>query len=164
MTATSDKLRLKAMDAEDLAVISACLQDARIPLREMAYLPGEHRFMAAFTRYRREKQADPRSCEGLTEREAALVFDDVEDVKYRGIEPDAADREFVLLTIATEPGQAHLVHVDLVFEGDARIQLRTNRITARLDDFGEVRPCTVTPCDHEASELPGWTESYDGKA
>ena len=62
-----DKLRLKAADCEDLAIIAAFLQDARIPLREMVFAPGERRFMAAFTRYRREKQADPSSCDGLTE-------------------------------------------------------------------------------------------------
>ena len=46
--------------AEDLAVIAAFLQDARIPLREMVYSRrSERRFMAAFTRYRREQQADP---------------------------------------------------------------------------------------------------------
>ena len=74
----TDKLRLKAGDAEDLAVIAACLQDARIPLREMAYLPGEKRFVAVFVRFRREKQKDPRDCEGLTECASAVVFDGIE--------------------------------------------------------------------------------------
>jgi Protein of unknown function (DUF2948) len=160
----SDKLRLKATDAEDLAVISACLQDARIPLREMAFESGEHRFLAAFTRYRREKQPDPRSCDGLTECQTALVFEKIDEVKYRGIDPAMPERELVLLTIATQPGRDHLVLIDFIFEGDARIQLRTNHIEARMDDFGAVAPCTVTPCDHEASVLPGWTESYEYQA
>ena len=43
----------------------------------------------------------------------------------------------MLLTIATEPGKDHLIHIDLVFEGDAQIQLRTDRIACRLDDFGD---------------------------
>ena len=38
-----DKLRLKAADCEDLAIIAAFLQDARIPLREMVFAPGESR-------------------------------------------------------------------------------------------------------------------------
>jgi hypothetical protein len=62
-----DKLRLKAADCEDLAVIAACLQDARVPLKEMAFLPGERRFVAAFTRYRREAAGRPTGCEGITE-------------------------------------------------------------------------------------------------
>jgi hypothetical protein len=152
----SDRLRLRAADCEDLAVIAACLQDARVPLKEMAFAPAERRFMAAFTRYRRELQADPSSCEGLTECPSALVFDEIEEVKYRGIDTDDLNRELALLTIATEPGRQHLIHIDLVFEGDAQIQLRTNRILCRLDDFGDTVPCRISPCDHFAASMPGW--------
>ena len=60
-----------------------------------------------------------------------------------------------MLTIATEPGKEQLIHVDLVFEGDAHIQLRTNRIDCRLDDFGPPAPCKVTPCDHLGE---GWIQ------
>jgi hypothetical protein len=155
-----EKLRLKATDCEDLAVIAACLQDARIPLREMVYIKEERRFAGAFLRYRRELQADPASCEGLTECLAALVLEGIAEVKYRGLDPASPDKELSLLTIATEPGKDHLIHIDLVFEGDVQIQLRTDAITCRLDDFGEPEPCTVTPCDHFATPLPGWTESY----
>lgn len=154
-----ERLRLKADDCEDLGVIAACLQDARIPLREMAFAPAEKRFLACFTRYRRERQADPSSCEGLTECPSALVFEGVEEVKYRGLDTTDLDRELNLLTIATEPGRDRLIHVELVFEGEARIQLRTDAICARLDDFGEPVLSTITPCDHFASDpagMPGW--------
>lgn len=146
-----DKLRLKATDCEDLAIVSACLQDARIPLKEMVYMPAERRFMAAFTRYRRERQPDPTCCDGLTEILSALVFDDIAEVKWRGLDPNDKERELCLLTIATEPGRNHLIHIDLVFEGDAWIQLRTDRIRCRMDDFGEPVLCRKTPCDHFAS-------------
>lgn len=156
-----EKLRLKAGDCEDLAVIAACLQDARIPLKEMAYAPGERRFMAAFTRYRRERQQDWDSCAGLTEVQSALVFDGIEEVKYKGIDASDLDKELVLLTVATEPGRDRVIHVDLVFEGDACIQLRTDSISCRLDDFGEAEPCRVTPCDHFAeTNMPGWTTPH----
>ena len=156
----SDKLRLRAADCEDLAVIAACLQDARITLREMVYQPVERRFMAAFTRYRRERQADPASCDGLTECASALVFDGIDEVKYKGLDPEAGDQELVLLTIATEPGRAKLIHIDLVFAGRAEIQLRTDRIDCRLDDFGEPVECTVTPCDHFTAEF--WAQLDHG--
>jgi hypothetical protein len=163
MTTTAERLRLRAADAEDLAVIAACLQDARIPLREMAYVAAERRFLAAFTRYRRELLADPRSCAGLTETAAAIVFEEIEAVRYRGIDTAQRDRELTLLTIATAPGRERLVHIELIFEGDARIQLQTDRIRVRMEDFGEPRLSATTPCDHEACELPGWLESYDYK-
>ena len=152
----SDKLRLKATDCEDLAVIAACLQDARICLKEMVFSPKERRFMGAFSRYRRERQKDWNSCEGLTECLSAVVFDEIDEVKYRGLDPSDPDKELVLLTIATEPGRKHLIHIDLVFEGDAQIQLRTDRIACRLDDFSTPEPCKVTPCDHLGE---GWIGS-----
>jgi len=142
------KLRLKATDPEDLAVIAACLQDARASVREMLFAPKERRFAAAFVRYRRESQPDWSSCEGLTECPSALVFEGIESVKYRGLDPDRPEHELVLLTIATEPGKERLIHIDLVFEGDAHIQLRTDAIDCRLDDFGPAEPSKVTPCDH----------------
>ncbi|MGD9509324.1 MAG: DUF2948 family protein [Geminicoccaceae bacterium] len=141
-------LRLRASDVEDLAVIAACLQDARVPVREMLFSPDERRFAAAFARYRREDQADWSSCEGLTECPSALVFDGIENVRFRGLDPADPDRELSLLTIATEPGRERLIHVDLVFEGDVHIQLQTDTIDCRLDDFGPAVPSKVTPCDH----------------
>lgn len=152
----SEKLRLKAADPEDLAVIAACLQDARTCLKEMVYSPGERRFVVAFTRYRRERQKDWSSCEGLTECASALVFDHIAEVKHRGIDPSDPEKELELLTIATEPGRNHLIHIDLVFAGDGHIQLRTDRIDCRLDDFGAPEPCRVTPCDHLGE---GWVGS-----
>ena len=148
----ADKLRLKAQDAEDLGVIAACLQDARVSMREMVYSPEEHRFVAAFVRYRRERLPDWSSCEGLTECLAALVFDGIDEVKYRGIDTAKPERQLELLTIATGPGKSHLIHIDLVFAGDAQIQLRTDRIDCRLDDFGAPEPSRVTPCDHLSDE------------
>jgi hypothetical protein len=152
-----DKLRLRADDCEDLAVLAACLQDARIPLREMCYLPEEKRFIAAFTRYRRERQKDPTNCDGLTECASALVFDDIECVKHKGLDREHDGKELALLTIATEPGSDRLIHIDLVFEGDACIQLRTDRIRAHLDDFGDPVLCKVTPCDHFATDF--WAQA-----
>ena len=55
MTDTT-KLRLRATDVEDLAVIAACLQDARVSVREMLFAPDEHRFAAAFLRPRSLRQ------------------------------------------------------------------------------------------------------------
>jgi hypothetical protein len=156
----SDKLRLRATDCEDLAVIAACLQDARIPLREMAFLPAERRFMADFVRYRRERQPDWDSCDGLTECQAVLTFEGVEEVKYRRLDPSDLARELTLLTIATAPGREPLIHVELIFAGDAVIQLRTAAIACRLEDFGEAVPCRETPCDHFAASMPGWTTPH----
>jgi hypothetical protein len=146
-------VRLRAEDVEDLAVMAALLQDARITLREMVFDPEEHSFIAAFTRYRRELQPDPTSCEGLTERRSALRFDCIEIVKHRNLDPADLDRELTLLTVATAPGDRHLFHVELVFDEGVQIQLRTDCIDALLEDFGPVERCRKTPCDHFAEEF-----------
>lgn len=146
-------VRLRAEDVEDLAVMAALLQDARITLREMIYDPEEKSFIAAFTRYRRELQADPASCEGLTERGSALRFGCIETVKHKQLDPADLDRELTLLTVATAPGERHLFHIELVFDEGVQIQLRSDCIDALLEDFGEARRCRKTPCDHFAEEF-----------
>lgn len=151
----SEKLRLRAADPEDLAVIAACLQDARISLKEMVFTPDERRFMGAFVRYRRELLDDWRSCDGLSECEAALVFEEVAEVKHRGLDSAHQDQALELLTIATAPGRDRRLHIDLIFAGDKQVQLRTDLIRCRLDDFGEPVLSRVTPCDHLGEEWLG---------
>ena len=103
----------------------------------MLFSPDERRFAAAFIRYRRECQPDWTSCEGLTE---CLVGAGVRRASTKSSiavsTPTARISELVLLTIATGPGMEHLIHIDLVFEGDAQSSCGPTRIDCRLDDFG----------------------------
>jgi hypothetical protein len=142
------RVRLQATDVEDLAVIAAFLQDARTCVAEMAFDPQQHRFMAAFIRYRRECQRDPLNCDGLTECSSALVFDGVGKVRYRGIDETARLAELNLLTIATQPGPGSSIYIDLIFAGEGTIRLEAPGTKARLDDFSEPVPCKISPCDH----------------
>src|SRR4029450_10962026 len=68
-------LKIIARDAEDLAVVSACLQDALIPLNEMRYLPQERRFIMVANRFRWERAAMP-SQEAAPGKDAAFESDD----------------------------------------------------------------------------------------
>lgn len=146
------KLRLRAEDSEDLAVVAALLQDARAPLSEMAFDPTGGRFMASFVRYMRECQPDPRIREGLCEIASAVIFEGIQSVRYRGLDPHDLACELRLLTIATAPGRERLLDIDLLFDGGAIIRLVTDRIRCRLEDHGEPRGCTVPPTDHFAEE------------
>jgi hypothetical protein len=147
----SEGLRLKAVDSDDLSVIAACLQDALIPLSEMVYLAGEHRFLAAFTRFRRECLADPAGCDGLTQCQSVLVFHEVEAVRHYGLDTRFGGVRLELLTMFAEPAEGGACEVTLVFAGDAAIRLRTRALRATLEDFGEPWPAPVPP----AHELPG---------
>ena len=145
-------LRLRARDADDLGVVAACLQDARVPPREMCFAAKDGRFMAAFTRFQRERLPDPTVCEGLTQSRAALVFERVAAVQHRGLDRLDDDAELELLTITVDarpsggPGR-----VTLLFAGDAAVRLRVEAIECRLEDFGEPWRSTVMPCDHFAA-------------
>ena len=144
------RLRLRAVDAEDLSVIAACLQDALIPLSEMAYLPDERRFMAAFTRFQHERMADPDRAGGLMQNQSVLVLHDIETVKFRGLDPRFGAVRHELLTVLAEPAEDGLVDITLLFAGDAAIQARARGISATLEDFGDPWPATTRP-SHEWS-------------
>jgi DUF2948 family protein len=141
----AERLRLKAVDPDDLSVIAACLQDALIPLSEMAYLAEERRFVAAFTRFRRECLADPEACEGMTMCHSALAFGEVEAVQHSGLDSRFGAVRLELLTLAAAPGEDGLTDVTLLFAGDAAIRLRVRAIAATLEDFGEPWPAPVAP-------------------
>ena len=147
-----DCLRLKAVDADDLSVIAACLQDALIPLSEMVYLPNERRFLAAFTRFRRECLADPDCCDGLTQCHSVLRFEGVECVKHHGIDPRFGAVKLEFLTMAAQTGEDGVVTVVLIFAGDMALQLRMRAIAATLCDFGDPWPATATPRHELAAE------------
>ena len=147
-----DCLRLKAVDAEDLSVIAACLQDALIPLSEMVYLPDEGRFLAAFTRFRRECLADPDGCDGLTQCQSVLTFNGVAAVRHHGIDPRFGAVRLEFLTMFVQPGDDGLVSVILVFAGDMALQLRMRAVDATLCDFGEPWPAAAAPHHELAAE------------
>lgn len=145
-------LRLKAVDAEDLSVIAACLQDALIPLSEMVYLPDERRFLAAFTRFRRECLSDPNGCAGLTQCHSVLTFNGVECVKHHGIDPRFGGVKLEFLTMVAQPDDDGVVSVILLFAGDMALQLRVRAIDATLCDFGEPWPAAAAPRHELAAE------------
>src|SRR3546814_17066585 len=53
--------RVRAEDADDLAVVSAYLQDAVVPVAEIGYRPAEQRFVMVASRFRWEKALSGRA-------------------------------------------------------------------------------------------------------
>jgi hypothetical protein len=135
------RLKLRAADADDLAVISAVLQDAVIPGDEMAYLPSEHRFVLVANRFRWE-DSDGQPVPGrVYERvHSGLVIDAVRAVKTRGFDP--ADKDRLLSMLAIEP---HDDAIDLLFSGGAAIRIEVDRILCHLEDVAEPYPTRLRP-------------------
>jgi hypothetical protein len=139
-------LKLAALDAEDLAVISAHLQDAVLRAGDLAWLPGEHRFVLVARRFDRSVAPG----EPPRRRLAGVHFERVNGVKTRGITPGAAtDDTLSLLAITFEEGEAPSGTATLVFSGGAAIRLDLECVEVRLKDLGPVWEADGTP-DHEA--------------
>src|SRR5213079_3395622 len=74
-------LRLRAEDAEDLAVISACLQDALVSVRDLAYDREGRTFVLVANRFRWEAREAERGEAGRFERTVCgVAFGEVESV------------------------------------------------------------------------------------
>ena len=142
-------LRLLALDEDDLAILSANMQDALIPVPEIAYLPGEKRFALAGRRFDWVKAAV-----GGCERAATgLHFDRVLGVARVGFRQDETQRVLNLLAVEFTPTDAPAGHVTLTFSGGAAIRLAVECLEARLADLGERWPCGKQPA-HPVEDAP----------
>lgn len=142
---TSELLRLKAQDTEDLQVISSCLQDALTCVGEMTYLPRLQRFALVVTRFRWERQEDPR-IEGGERIRAGMHFDGVLKVRTQGI--DMSDRVGLLPILAVTTEECEAGHwVTIAFAAGGAVQLLVEVIDCRLSDIGEGWPTPNRP-DH----------------
>jgi hypothetical protein len=152
-------LKLRTEDAEDLDIVSACLQDAIVPLGEMEYVPGEKRFVLVANRFRWENcaetadmpAADPAipamadaafatGCRTYERVNCGVAFDGVEAVRRRGIDPRERARMLELLSMRVEADA-----VTLEFAGKAALRLEGARITCRLSDLGDPWPTQWRP-------------------
>jgi hypothetical protein len=132
------RLRLKAEDDEDLAVMSAVLQDAMVLVGDMIYDAENKRFVLVANRFRHESEAE-RARHGERVM-TGLRVDDVTAVKRRDFDPRDAERILVLLAARAAPGAIYLD-----FAGGASIRLESGRILCHLDDFGEPWPTRFRP-------------------
>ena len=141
---TTDKaapLRLVALDDEDLAVLSANLQDALIPIGDIVYLPDEKRFALAGKRFDWVK-AVAGGCERCA---VGLHFERVLGVSRAGFTQADPNRELNLLAINFETTDAPAGHVILTFSGDAAIRLTVECLEGQMRDLGPCWPCDAQP-------------------
>jgi hypothetical protein len=147
-------LKLRAEDADDLAVISGLVQDALISVRDLTYDRAERRFTLVINRFRWEG-ATPDYHDGekrvawFERTLCAVSFAEVEGVTYRGFR--RRDDERILSLLAIRPSEAGTI--ELEFSGGAALRLAVGAIRVRARDVGEPWP-TVWQPDHEADAQP----------
>lgn len=140
-------LKLLAFDQEDLAILSAHMQDAVLKVGDVAYLPKERRFAFAANRFDWETSVEGKA---NRRRATAVHFEGVRGVKSRGLSLDKKDEPLVLLAIAFEETDAPAGAVLLHFSGGACIRLDVECLEAALKDLGpswETARCPVHPIE-----------------
>ncbi|MBO0904077.1 DUF2948 family protein [Jiella sonneratiae] len=136
-----DQLRLLAVDAEDLAIVSAHCQDAVVRVEELIYRPGERRFVVEMNRFVWEKLVPPKrfslfSRPNYERRRAVLHFDRVTAASRFGFDRLAPDDVLVLLAVRFAEADAPSGTVELVFAGGSAIRLEVEVVEAQLADVG----------------------------
>ncbi len=150
-----DFLKLAAVDEEDLAVVSAYVQDAVLKVGDMLYLPKERRFALAMNRFIWEKLEGQRR--DFERRRAALTFDRVERVKTTGIDRNQSDAVLELLAVRFLPVSLPAGVIELTFAGGAAVRIEVEVIESRLADLGTAWSTSVKPQHDLAGETSAGT-------
>jgi hypothetical protein len=130
----TDRLKLIALDAEDLAVISAHVQDARVQTSDIIWRQREKRLVVGMNRLDWEQtlagETAPRRLI------AALRFDRVLSCKSREINPGGPEAVLELLGIEFHPTEAPGGSAVLLFSGGQALRLDVECLECELSDLG----------------------------
>ena len=141
-------MRLKAVDGNDLRVISALLQDAIIAVADMVFLPDDRMFVLLASRFQWEGPAPDggptpdQGGEAPTRIRCAVRFKGVDNVRRRGLDLTQRGRFLSLLSLESVEG-ALLLHLS----GGGGIRLEGQALECWIDDQGEAWPAGSRP-DH----------------
>ena len=128
-------LRLIAVDAEDLQVLSALVQDAVFPASEMQWTPADRRFAILLNRFRWEDADGATSRRRDFERvQAVLVVEDVLGVQSQGVKKGDADTVLSLLSIELEDDKEGSSRVVFNLAGDGAIACQVEALEVVLKD------------------------------
>jgi len=144
-----DLLKLVALDTDDLAVVSAHLQDAVVSVGDVLWRPGEKRLVIGAARFDWEGALD--DAPQFQRRRTALRFERVNSLKCRNV--NCGDKQAVLNLLAVEfdendpPAGA----VTLTFSGGAALRLEVECLECELVDLGPT--WATTCCPSHADEM-----------
>ena len=148
------QLKLIALDADDLAVISAHVQDARVQTSDIVWRQGEKRLVVGMLRLDWEQTlAGKTSPRRLI---AALRFDRVLSCKSRNIDLETPQASLELVGIEFYPGEAPGGSAVLLFTDGRALRLDVECLECELTDLGDD--------DLGAGDLGEGAESSAGRA
>lgn len=126
-------LKLVAMEREDLAIVSAHLQDAVARVGEMAYLPAEKRFAMVVNRFDWIAASEQ---EKALRRRAGLHFERVLNARVRNLDLKDDNAVVNLLAVEFTEKDPPSGTITLYFSGDAAVQLDVECIEMAMRDLG----------------------------
>jgi len=131
-------LRLLAQDADDLAIISAALQDAVAKVGDISFEPKARRLTVAFNRYCWE-------AEGGVRVRAGLQLGGVLKVQARRIRRGVKDAVVEVLAVTFEPGEAPGGTVTISCAGGGDLRAEVECVDAVLADVSQPWPTPRAP-------------------
>jgi hypothetical protein len=132
-----DRLKLIALDKDDIEVVSAHLQDAVVKAADIRWRPAEKRLVIALNRF--DWEAAHGTVPEFRRRRAALRFERVSACKCRNCcaaEAVQANRVLNLLAVVFESTDQPAGVVTLTFSGGATLRLEVECLEAELADLG----------------------------
>lgn len=132
-------LKLRAEDADDLSVISACLQDSLVSVSDLAYVAEDRAFLLVANRFRWE---DGRRDGEISHQRTlcGVTFNQVAAVSYSGFRRSEGNRILSLLAVRSAGDTIHLE-----FSGGAAVRLDVAGIRCHVTDIGEPWPTQWRP-------------------
>ena len=120
-------MKMAALDAEDLLVISTLLEGALVRASDMTYQAREQRFVSVLTR-----KDDPSKTPSMP---AGLHFNRVTQVKSIGMPDRSSNTVLTLIGLMFNPREAPSGEVILAFEKDIAIKLTVECLEVALSDL-----------------------------
>ncbi len=144
-------LKLMALDNEDLAVISAHMQDSVFKVGDMSFAPKLEQFSLAANRFDWARSEERKK--SYERHRAALVFKRVQAVRSNGIDRRKRDEVLSLLAIRFEQrGEGPDGTIELALAGNATIVLDVECIEVQLADIGGAWETAHKPRHPDAGE------------
>lgn len=123
-------LNVGAVDADDLQVISALVQDGVFPANEMRFVAKDRRFAILLNRFRWEENGK-RTPERV---QSVMHISEVNKVFSQGIDRKDLDMILSVLSVEFEETNAPSGHVTLTLAGDGAIRLDVEALDVSLKD------------------------------
>ncbi|MEE2933336.1 MAG: DUF2948 family protein [Pseudomonadota bacterium] len=129
-------IKLRACSLEDLSLISALLQDAIVPIGDIAFLKDEKSFVLVASRYCWEYDNKGSGLRVLS----GLRFDCVKRAVSREIDRRDRNQFLELLSINYSDG-----FVAIHFSRGGAVRLEVERLNVAVQDLSEPHPTTFQP-------------------